>query len=68
MTVDKNVITETEGLLNELLNVALEVNPPVVVLPSPGLVAVISIPPEDKFLRVNEPKVPLLSTERTIVL
>ena len=44
-----------------------EVYPPVILLPSPGLTAVISIPLV-RFLNVNEPKVPLLSTDNTIVL
>ena len=60
-------ITEVDGLTNKLLNVAFDVYPPVMLFPSPGLVAVISIPLES-FLRVKEPSVPLLSTDNTIVL
>ena len=65
--VDENVNTDVDGLTNKLLNVAFDVYPPVVVLPSPGLVAVISIPLV-RFWRVKDPNVPLLSTESTIVL
>ena len=68
MIIDENVKTETEGLLNRLTNVALDVKPPVIELPSPGLDAVISIPPLDKLRSVNDPNTPLPSIESTIVL
>ena len=42
--------------------------PEVVLLPSPGLTAVISIPPLERFFNVNDASVPLLSTDKTIVL
>ena len=66
--VDEKVNNETVGFKNKLWKVTFEVYPPVVLLPSPpGLAAVISIPLVS-FLSVNDPRVPVESRDKIIVL